>query len=204
MLFDVEKRAAPVHHCVRSPPMPDWLPISFTHPALLALLLLAPLAWWLERRSLVLLPRGRRIASLALRTVVILLLVLALAGMRFERRSDAVTVVFAVDRSDSVGADEVAPDANIEMSFSADLDERTLTEENVAVTAAGKTGAVKVVGETKVAGGSSPTGEVIGGMPITEPIIDVKYMSKTTSGLEFEAGSAKTFDFTVDRFVKRR
>ena len=108
MLFDVEKRAAPVHHCDRSPPMPDWLPISFTHPALLALLVLAPLAWWLERRSLVLLPRGRRIASLALRTVVILLLVLALAGMRFERRSDAVTVVFAVDRSDSVGADEVA------------------------------------------------------------------------------------------------
>ena len=68
--------------------MPDWFPISFTHPALLALVLLAPLAWWLERRSLVLLPRGRRIASLMLRTVVILLLVLALAGMRVERRSD--------------------------------------------------------------------------------------------------------------------
>ena len=88
--------------------MPDWFPISFTHPALLALVLLAPLAWWLERRSLVLLPRGRRIASLMLRTVVILLLVLALAGMRVERRSDTVTVVFAVDRSDSVGADEVS------------------------------------------------------------------------------------------------
>ena len=71
------------------------------------------------------------------------------------------------------------------------------------------TGAVKVIGETSSIGGSRGgrgdgmvTMEEGGGMPITEPLIDVKFSSATASGLEFEAGSAKSFDFTVDRFAK--
>ncbi|MCL2116962.1 MAG: hypothetical protein FWH27_00900 [Planctomycetaceae bacterium] len=66
------------------------------------------------------------------------------------------------------------------------------------------TGAVKVIGEAKLSGDIGPTGEVTGGgMPITEPLIAPKFSSANNSGLEFEAGSAKTFDFKVDRYVKR-
>jgi len=59
-------------------------------------------------------------------------------------------------------------------------------------------GAVKQIGETKA--DSSGMG---GGMPITEPLIDAKFAAATTSGLEFEAGSAKSLDFKVDRYVKK-
>jgi len=58
-------------------------------------------------------------------------------------------------------------------------------------------GAVKQIGETQ----ADSTG-MGGGMPITEPLIAPKFSAATTSDLEFEAGSAKTFDFKVDRFVK--
>ena len=64
-------------------------------------------------------------------------------------------------------------------------------------------GAVKVIGEEKSNSSASMTGDIIGGgMPITEPLIHEKFSSATTSGLEFEAGSTKSFDFKVDRFVK--
>ena len=64
-------------------------------------------------------------------------------------------------------------------------------------------GAVKVIGETAAAGGSGQGGLVgmAGGMPITEPLIDPKFAAEASSALEFEAGSAKTFNFTVDRYV---
>ena len=71
------------------------------------------------------------------------------------------------------------------------------------------TGAVKVIGETQSIGGDRSgrgdgmvTMEAGGGMPITEPLIAPKFSSATASGLEFEAGSAKTFDFKVDRYRK--
>jgi uncharacterized membrane protein/secreted protein with Ig-like and vWFA domain len=87
--------------------MHGGFPIGFTNPWWLALLALLPLAWWLERRSLVLVSEARRRAALLMRTLVIVLLVLALAGMRVERRSDDLAVIFAIDKSESVSDREI-------------------------------------------------------------------------------------------------
>src|SRR5437899_3324163 len=83
--------------------------LSFSRPeALLLVLLLVPLAVYLSRTSLALLRRGRRRFSLGLRLVVITLLVLALAGVEVVRAADRLSVVFLVDRSDSVGLEQKA------------------------------------------------------------------------------------------------
>ena len=87
--------------------MHGGFPIGFTNPWWLALLALVPLAWWLERRSLVLVSDARRRAALLIRTLVIVLLVLALAGMRIERHSDDLAVIFAIDKSESVSDREI-------------------------------------------------------------------------------------------------
>lgn len=83
-------------------------PVTFSHPIWLLLLALIPLAWWLERRSLVLLPTGRRWLSFLLRVLIILLLILGLAGVRIQRASDKLTVIFAIDRSESISDAESA------------------------------------------------------------------------------------------------
>lgn len=85
----------------------NW-PVDFTSAAWLFLLLLVPLLWWIERHSLALLPTVRRRWALALRSSAIVLLVLALAGIRIERPSDRIAVIFAIDRSASVTEDEAA------------------------------------------------------------------------------------------------
>src|SRR5437667_10919134 len=83
--------------------------LSFSRPEARALLLvLVPLVIYLSRTRLGLLRRGRRRFSLGLRLVVITLLVLALAGVEVVRAADRLSVVFLVDRSDSVGADQKA------------------------------------------------------------------------------------------------
>ncbi len=76
--------------------------MTFTTPvALLLLLVLLPvffLGWpRLAYR------RARDVASLILRTIIILLLVFALAGLQIVRSADRLAVVFLVDASDSVG-----------------------------------------------------------------------------------------------------
>jgi Mg-chelatase subunit ChlD len=83
--------------------------ISFSRPwALVLLLLLVPLAVYLSRTSLALLRRNRRRFSLALRILIIILLVLALAGLEVVNASDRLSVVFLLDRSDSVPAAQKA------------------------------------------------------------------------------------------------
>lgn len=82
---------------------------SFTRPwALLLLLLLVPLAVYLSRTSLALLRRNRRRFSLGLRTLIITLLVVALSGLEVVNASDRLSVVFLLDRSDSVSAAQKA------------------------------------------------------------------------------------------------
>jgi uncharacterized membrane protein/Mg-chelatase subunit ChlD len=82
------------------------IPFGFSHPAWLFLLLLVPLFYWMERRSLVLLGKTRKTLSLIIRCAIILLLVLALSGFRVERPSDRLSVVFAIDRSESIPESE--------------------------------------------------------------------------------------------------
>src|SRR6476646_4310001 len=85
------------------------LGFSFTRPeALILLLLLVPLAVYLSRTSLALLRRNRRAFSLGLRILIITLLVLALAGLQVVNASDRLSVVFLLDRSDSIPAAQKA------------------------------------------------------------------------------------------------
>jgi uncharacterized membrane protein len=79
--------------------------LEVAHPAWLwLLLLLAPMAWW-HAHSQAGLPRWRHRAVGALRLVIMLALVLALAGLRWLVPTQRLCVIFAVDGSLSV-ADE--------------------------------------------------------------------------------------------------
>jgi uncharacterized membrane protein/Mg-chelatase subunit ChlD len=83
--------------------------IRFDSPAYLWLLLLVPALWWLGYRSLAALGRWRQIFVCTLRSLVLLLLVLAAAEMEFVRSNDRVAVVYLLDQSLSVpGADRAA------------------------------------------------------------------------------------------------
>jgi uncharacterized membrane protein/Mg-chelatase subunit ChlD len=74
----------------------------FDQPGYLLLLLLLPVLWALSYRSLSGLGRWRRITALSLRSLVFLLVVLALAEMQFLRRSDRMTVIYLLDQSASI------------------------------------------------------------------------------------------------------
>ncbi|HET7685660.1 MAG TPA: VWA domain-containing protein, partial [Candidatus Limnocylindria bacterium] len=79
------------------------MPIAFAEPAWLwllpPLLLLVAGAWWVASRAL---PRGRRIASLVIRIVLLTCLVGVLAGARLALPSDRLSVVFLIDGSASM------------------------------------------------------------------------------------------------------
>ena len=80
------------------------LPFEFTRPMLL--ILIVPIAIVLAFgfvRSLSDFPRSQRIASLVTRSMIGLLLVLALAGLTWLHRTNEQFVVFVVDQSLSVG-----------------------------------------------------------------------------------------------------
>ena len=87
------------------------LDIAFEQPWYLLLLLLIPVMWIWSYHSLSGLGRFRRLMALVLRTVVLLLLVLALADVQVLRRSDRMTVIYLLDQSASIPArdrDEMA------------------------------------------------------------------------------------------------
>jgi len=79
------------------------MPFNFTHPVFL-LLLVPTLAWviWLAWKSDVQLSKWRRWTSGGLRSVVLLLVVFALAGLQWLRPIEGLNVFFLLDRSDSV------------------------------------------------------------------------------------------------------
>ncbi len=79
--------------------------IIFGHPWywLIALVLL-PVLWWLSYRSLAGLGPLRRPVALGLRSLLILLIVAALAEPKWVERSDRVTVIYVLDQSASIPA----------------------------------------------------------------------------------------------------
>jgi Ca-activated chloride channel family protein len=79
--------------------------IEFTNPWALVLLALIPLAVYLARHSLANLSRQRGRASLMVRVVILLLVGLALAGLRIRTSSRDVALLFLVDVSASVAQD---------------------------------------------------------------------------------------------------
>jgi Mg-chelatase subunit ChlD len=87
--------------------------LDFSRPlALLLLVVLVPATIYLSRTSMALLRPRRRRLSLSLRILLITLLVLALAGTGIARASDNLSVVFLVDRSDSISAAQRAAQAS--------------------------------------------------------------------------------------------
>ncbi|HEX8228898.1 MAG TPA: VWA domain-containing protein [Chloroflexia bacterium] len=86
--------------------------LSFSRPlVLLLLLLLVPLTVYLSRTSLAFLRRGARRWSLGLRLAIVVLLVLSLAGAGITRADQRLSVVYLLDRSDSVSAEAQAQQA---------------------------------------------------------------------------------------------
>ncbi len=82
--------------------------IAFDSPAWLLLLGAVPLVWWLGRRSLGAMGRGRRLFVCALRCLVIALLVLAAAEMEIVRSTDRMAVVYLLDQSSSIPTEQRA------------------------------------------------------------------------------------------------
>src|SRR5688572_28205671 len=80
--------------------------LAFDRPAYLALLALIPAMWWLGYRSLSGLGPWRRWIALGLRTAVMTLIVMALADAQYRRKSEQLTVVYLLDQSLSVPADQ--------------------------------------------------------------------------------------------------
>ncbi len=79
--------------------------LVFNSPWYLLLLGLLPPMWWFSFRSLSGLGRWRRMMALAFRTLVVLLIVAALAEMQFQRTSDRLTVIYLLDQSLSIPED---------------------------------------------------------------------------------------------------
>ncbi len=82
--------------------------LAFDRPGYLALLALVPVMWWLGYRSLAGLGRWRRAMALVLRSAVMVLIVLAVADAQFQRKSESLTVVYLLDQSLSIPADQRA------------------------------------------------------------------------------------------------
>ncbi len=78
------------------------LEIGFDQPWYLSLLALIPLLWIFSYRSLAGLGNIRRLLALGLRTLVLALIVFALAEVQLLRTSDKVTVNYLLDQSESI------------------------------------------------------------------------------------------------------
>ncbi len=76
--------------------------IGFDRPLYLLLLAFLPVLWALSYRSLAGLGTSRRLLSLALRSIVFGMLILALAEVQLRRVSDRVTVLYLLDQSESI------------------------------------------------------------------------------------------------------
>lgn len=76
--------------------------IAFDRPWFLLLLLILPVIWGLSYNSLAGLGGGRRLFALTLRSLVILLLVAAVAQTKWQRQTDQLTVIYLLDQSESI------------------------------------------------------------------------------------------------------
>ncbi|MFV2068829.1 MAG: VWA domain-containing protein, partial [Pirellulales bacterium] len=76
--------------------------LAFDRPGYLMLLALLPLIWWIGRRSLRAMGRGRRLVAVGARTIVVLLVIFALADAHLVRTIDRLTVIYLLDQSLSI------------------------------------------------------------------------------------------------------
>lgn len=76
--------------------------VAFDSPGYLLLLLLLPLIWAIGAGRLRALGRWRRATAIAVRSLVVTAIVLALAGIQLVWLSDRLTVLYLLDQSDSI------------------------------------------------------------------------------------------------------
>ncbi|WP_145086073.1 vWA domain-containing protein [Anatilimnocola aggregata] len=84
----------------------QWLQLSFDRPWFLLLLMLLPAIWVMGWRSLSGLGRVRFYTALTFRSLLLILLVCALAEIQLVRISQRIVALFLIDQSTSVAADE--------------------------------------------------------------------------------------------------
>jgi len=82
--------------------------LEILHPWMFLLTATVPLVWWVSLRTLTDFSRAQRCVMTALRSLIVLLLVLALVGVTATRRSHRTAVVLAVDVSQSVSDEALA------------------------------------------------------------------------------------------------
>jgi uncharacterized membrane protein len=75
---------------------------SFEYPYFLMLLAVLPFIWITSYSSLAGLGAGRRLAALFFRSIVMLLIIFAMAGIQWVWVSDKLTVIYILDQSDSI------------------------------------------------------------------------------------------------------
>ena len=78
--------------------------LELTHPGFLALAAVVPFLAWTQRRSLADMTSTQRRVCFLVRTLLLLLLILAVAGIRWLLPSRELAVLFAVDQSASISA----------------------------------------------------------------------------------------------------
>ena len=88
--------------------MAEFFSLSFEKPDWLWLLLTIPVMAALSWRALCSLDPLKRYMSLAIRSIVVLLRVLCLAGIAHVRTNKNLTVLFLLDRSNSIPKDKYA------------------------------------------------------------------------------------------------
>jgi uncharacterized membrane protein/Mg-chelatase subunit ChlD len=118
------------------------LPLDFGSPWFLLGLLLVPLVTWWARRSLAGISGSRRVVSIVLRTIVVLLIVLALAELRILQRNDRLAVIFLLDRSESIPGEQKV--AALEYTIEAAATRDEIKEDLVGVIAFGKVAGIEV------------------------------------------------------------
>jgi uncharacterized membrane protein len=97
---------------------------QFTHPLwLLALLIALPWTIWLTLKSDASMNAWRRWVALGLRTVIVLALVLALAGLQWKKPQEGMNALFALDRSESLSS-SLQETARAWVNYIADKKER--------------------------------------------------------------------------------
>jgi hypothetical protein len=82
------------------------LSLTFNSPWFLVLLLVVPFLWWSGRKSFAAMGRPRAAVALGLRTVIAVMIVLALAEAQTRQINPAVSVVYLLDQSLSIPAAE--------------------------------------------------------------------------------------------------
>jgi Mg-chelatase subunit ChlD/uncharacterized membrane protein len=116
--------------------------ISFESPWYLTLLALLPVLWWFSLRSLALLGRVRKLLAIALRSIVLVTVILALAGIQLVRTSDRLTVIYLLDQSLSIPAEQRR--AMIEYVNAAIIKHRQRDEDRVGVIVFGRDAAIEI------------------------------------------------------------